>query len=87
MFSYSPCGLSAERSYIKRKAHIISFYHLFDHEDIFYQFNKAYKIYKIYYLQKNMSKNISGIKHYMFQNRKEYDIKNGVICILSLFVI
>ena len=26
MFSYLPCGLSAERSYIQRKAHKISFY-------------------------------------------------------------
>ena len=26
MFSYLPCGLSEERSYIERKAHIISFF-------------------------------------------------------------
>ena len=35
MLSYLPCGLSAERSYIAKKAHLqLLFSRLFDHEGI-----------------------------------------------------
>ena len=57
MLSYLPYGLSAVRSYIERKAHIISFFshlfgvegNLFDRGGTFFlrQINKAYTFYKI----------------------------------------
>ena len=70
MFSYLPCGLSAERSSIQRKEHIISLFSFFDHEGIFFlhKINRAYKFYKIYQIQKILSKFFSGIKHSTFQN-------------------
>ena len=73
MLSYLPGGLSAERSYmyIQRKAHIISFFLIYLIMKAYFflhKINKAYKFYKIYQLQKILSKTFSGIKHSRFQN-------------------
>ena len=71
MLSYLPC--SAERSYIQRKAHMITFFliNLIMKAYFFlHKINKAYKFYKIYQLQKILSKTFSGMKHSTFQNWK-----------------
>ena len=68
--SYLPCGLSAERSYIQRKAHIISFFLIYLIMKAYFflhKINKANKFYKIYQLQKILSKTFYGIKHCTFQ--------------------
>ena len=46
MLYYQPRGLSAERSYIQRKAHMISFFsHLFDHKGIKFIKHTKFTIY------------------------------------------
>ena len=58
MLSYLPCGLGAERSYIQRKAQLV-FSHLFVHDFFLHKIIKANKFYKIYLLQKILSKTFS----------------------------
>ena len=90
MLSYLPCDLSAERSYIQRKAHLIKFFSSnwsWRHDFFLLKINKAYKSYKTYLFQKILSKSFSGIKHSAFQNWDECDWKNLVICILTSCVI
>ena len=68
------------------KAHIISFFLIYLIMKAYFflqKINKANQFYKIYKLQKILSKTFSGIKHSRFQNSEECDRKNGAICTLS----
>ena len=92
MFSYLPCGLSAERSCIQRKAQIIRFFlsSLCSGRHTFF----FIKLMKHTVLQNILITNIllkiffwSGIKLSTFQNREEFYRKNGVKYTLSSCVI